>query len=161
MGFLKDLFVGKKQIEGTFRDARIGALKASVHHERPDAWCSWQGQHVVAGQTRATWFHLSGDSRGPYSGLLAQTYRVLDALDAIGDKANAWLVGCGDRGSFRDFYLSRISDWDQHDEILELEFLPVDESISIGSDRRIYWPGEDEFINHHVVLRARGRGRSV
>lgn len=160
MGFLEDLS-GGKMIEGTFRDARIGTLTASVNGEHPDAWCSWQGQHVIAGQTRATWFRLSGDSRGPYSGLLAQTHRVLDALEAIGDKANARLRNCGDSGSFRDFYLSGISDWDQHDEILELEFLPVDGSRLIGSDRTIDWPDEDEFTNHHVVLRANNRGRSV
>ncbi len=158
MGFLKDLFVGKKTIEGTFRDARIGALTASVDGERPYAWCSWQGQHVIAGQTRATWFSLSGDSRGPYSGLLAQTHRVLDALETIGDKANALLRDCGDSCSFRDFYLARIVDWDQHDDILELEFLPIDGSMTV-SELRIYWPDEDELANHHVVLRADYRGR--
>lgn len=161
MGFLKDLS-GPKQIEGTFRDGRIGALTASVNPERPDAWCSWQGQHVIAGQTRATWVRLSGDSRGPYAGLLAQTHRVLDALGAIGDKADALLRDRGDRGSFHDFYLSAIFDWDQVDEIIELEFRPLDASILlINSDRTICWPEDDELMNHHVVLRAEPRGRSA
>ncbi|MDQ3364028.1 MAG: hypothetical protein M3680_01170 [Myxococcota bacterium] len=161
MGFIKDRWV-RETIEGTVQDARIGALTANVNPERLDAWCSWQGQHVIAGHTRATRVRLSGDSRGPYAGLLAQTHRVLDALGAIGDKADARLRDHGDSGSFRDFYLSAIFDWDQHDEILELEFRPLDPScISMNSDRMLCWPDDDELMNHHVVLRAERRAREA
>jgi hypothetical protein len=96
---------------------------------------------------------LSGNSKGPYSSIVAEAHRVLDHLEAIRAKASLALRARNSAASVQDFYLARIGVWDEHDDILELEFQPVDRPV-LERDLRVYWPGEDELGDHHIVFRA-------
>lgn len=111
---------------------------------------------MLAGQRHATWFSLSGDSRAPFASLVAEVHRALDHLEKIAAKANRELGQRAGAPSFADFYLARVSDWDEHDNILELVLLPIAQAV-LDRDLTIFWPGDDELGDHHVVFRARVR----
>jgi hypothetical protein len=138
----------------TFRDERIGELAVPPRGGRDGEWCWWQGRHVLDGQTIATRFGLSGSPKGPYAAIVAQVHRVLDHLEAITAKASLPLRERNSAASMQDFYLFRIGVWDEHDDILELELQPVDQPV-LETDLTVYWPGEDELADHHIVFRAR------
>lgn len=142
---------GGKQEHGTHHDARLGTLTATFRTR--DTWCDWQGSHLLEGQPEKTLFSVSGSPAGPDPHLLAAIYRVLDELESIAVKANERLERIAPGATLKDFYLSRIGDWEQVDEILQVELRPRGESV-LQDDVTIYWPGDDELSNHHLVLRA-------
>jgi hypothetical protein len=151
MEFFEDLFFGKRE-ERSFSDERLGELSATVRRGRDRAWCLWRGQHWLEGQRGPTRFCLSGDGEGPYRDLLANVHRILDDLPRIADKANIALHERAAEGSFNDFHLFAVGDWEPHDGVLELELVPFDKSV-LTSDLTIYWPEDGERENHHIVLR--------
>lgn len=159
MGFLTDLLLGKQEQEQlSFTDARIGVLTTTVRWRRgrkPDVseWRVWSGQHLLAGHRVPTRFQLSGDGQGPVRDLVVHIHRVMDDLARIAEKANRALSSRGAAGSFGDFDLVSVGDWDQVDEILQLDLVPRGASV-LDADLTIYWPGDDELADHHVVLRA-------
>ena len=161
MRFLTDLLLGTLEEKTfTFATPRFGVLTATARRRvrpgrraaRSSEWCSWQGQHLLAGQRSATRFHLSGTTAGPANHLVEATDRVLDDLAEIATKASAALARRGAAGSFDDFDLVSISDWDEVDGILQLALVPRGDS-GLLTDLRIYWPADDQLSDHHVVFR--------
>lgn len=164
MGFLTNLLLGTLEEKTfTFATPRFGVFTTTVRRRvRPgrhapwsNEWCSWQGQHLLAGQRIATRFHLSGSTTGPANHLVAASHRVLDDFAGIATKANAALSRRGAACSFEDFDLVSVGDWDEVDEILQLELVPRGDS-GLQTDLTIYWPADDELSDHHVVFRHAG-----
>jgi hypothetical protein len=83
-----------------------------------------------------------------------QLNRVLDGLESISERADAELKKTAEGRSITEFYLSSISIWDEADQLLQLEFSPLDQPTSDDFvDLEFYWPEDDEFTNHHIKIR--------
>lgn len=106
---------------------------------------------LLEGQARPTWLSLSGDSAQPYASLLAETHRVLDHLASLTRAAAVELAKSAARGSIEQLYFSDLGDWDEHDDVLQLELSPVAEPILV-TDVRFEWSCGGP--KHLVVLRA-------
>lgn len=164
MRFLTDLLLGTLEEKTfTFATLRFGVLTATARRRVRSGpstpwsqeWCSWRGQQLLAGQRVATRFHLSGCTTGPADHLVEATHRVLDDFAGIATKSNAALSRKSAAVSFEDFDLVSIGDWDEVDGILQLELVPRGHS-GLQTDLTIYWPGDDELSDHHVVFRHAG-----
>jgi hypothetical protein len=149
---LDRLFPARVRERRVLRDDRVGELEAMVRLSKPDAWVNWSGQSVLAGQARATRFHLSGDATGPYASLLEKAYWVLDNLDDVKARASRELAERAASSSMDDFHLDRLGDWDHVDEILLLEFAPARPGL-LSDDVELEWPGG--VCSHLVRLNAR------
>ena len=155
--FVTDFILGKPR-QVTFQDACVGELIATIRRQPTNAWCRWHGQQCFEGQSRATHVSLSGDLKSPDRELLEELHRVVRGLARIETKADLELRKLNERASFRNFYLSSIGDWERHDSILQLEFVPVDRSV-LDHDLVVDWPIRDGAADgqHRLQFRAATR----
>jgi hypothetical protein len=137
-----------------FVDERLGELSATVENAVTSEWCSWEGSLLFPGHTETTWVSLGGDSAAPRQGLRDKLYQLLDALEKISEHADRKLRERVEARSISEFYLSSISVWDEADELFQLEFSPRKQAATKSFfELEFYWPENDEFTNHHIVIR--------
>ncbi len=133
---------------GVFRPDR---QEVSKFVGQKSVWRNWVTKYEVPGQGEVL-ISLSGNEEGPWQGLLEASAMVIDHLDAIESHANTALAQRNIPATFADFRLTCISDWNEPDDILQLEFVPLGEP-KLDDSLEFYWPGDDCLMNHHLVFR--------
>ncbi|MEM7160535.1 MAG: hypothetical protein AAF799_47300 [Myxococcota bacterium] len=147
----------------TCTDPRLGEFRAtreegrSLFGGRRRIWRNWQGRYRLAGREDDVILSLSGTERGPDPGLVGKTCAVLDNLDAITRRISRALAKRGSSAKPSDFVLGSIYDWDEVDEVLLVEYVPLRSGL-LDDDLELYWPGDDWAIDHHIVLRQSDHG---
>lgn len=139
-----------------FHDPKLGVLRVTREESR-GRWCLWEGRFRIPGASEDTLVSLSGNRDGPDSGLVAAVHTVLAALPEVASKVDEALRADGRACTFSRFWVQSIGDWDQHDEVLQLELVTRDAN-DLAQDLTVYWPGDDWGLDHHVVLRKRPVG---
>ncbi len=134
-----------------FVDERLGELTATTKSNDLSKWCSWSGACTVAGQAKQTFVSLGGSPEGPHGYLLRQICDILDSFEQVLQRVS---VELRERGAIEQFYLSTISVWDEVDEIIELQFSPIEQPTSKDYIDIVFcWPEDDEFLNHRIRVR--------
>lgn len=144
-------------------DPRLGEFRATreeartIFGRRKQVWRNWLGRYSIAGQDDAVILSLSGTEHGPEVGLVAKTCTVLDNLDVITKCIAKALTKRRSSATPADFRLTSIFDWDEIDEVLQVEYVPLRPGL-LEDDLEFYWPGDDWAIDHHIVLRSHDHG---